>query len=46
MGGLLDMDKTLMAVWVVDAETGEETLRDLKTGQVLAKKVDGVIREP
>jgi hypothetical protein len=26
------------ALWVVDAETGEQLLLDVKTGQVIAKK--------
>lgn len=34
-----DPDKTILAKWVVDSESGSRYLLDLKTSQVLAKWV-------
>lgn len=31
-------EETLHAQWVVDSETGEQYMLDLKTGQILAHK--------
>ncbi len=31
-------DVTLEAVWTVDSETGEQYLRDVRTGEILAQR--------
>lgn len=41
-----DMDETLEAKWAVDNETGIEYLLDLKTGQKLGMKINGIWMNP
>ena len=41
----MNADSTIDATWCWDSEAGEELLIDYKTGQVLAKRVNGKIEE-
>jgi hypothetical protein len=34
----MEFNERWEAVWTVDSETGEQVLRDLKTGKVIAKR--------
>lgn len=37
-------DTTLVAKWVVDSETGEEYLIDLKTSEIILRRLNGGIQ--
>lgn len=43
---MIQDETTLEARWVIDSETGIEYLLDLKTGQKLGVKINGVWLNP